>query len=220
MDAQRVSPPFTLTLEATVFNSAQLRAELRSLAGAAQIALAGRSNVGKSSLINALGQRRQLAKTSATPGKTRSINVYRVAPQGFVLCDLPGYGYARCGREEQRRWAKLIEEYLRHGGVNGLALLLDCRIPPQQSDRDRADFARAEGLPLLPLLTKADKCSQAERNRRQQEWKQLLDGLSPLAVSARNGLGLEEARRRLCALAAGERDLSPSGGVSSPHENA
>lgn len=216
MDAQRVFPPFTLTLEATVFTSAQLRAWLGSLAGAAQIALAGRSNVGKSSLINALGQRRQLAKTSATPGKTRSINVYRVAPQGFVLSDLPGYGYARCGREEQRRWAELIETYLRHGGVNGLALLLDCRIPPQQSDRDLADFARAAGLPLLPLLTKADKCSQAERNRRQHEWKPLLDGLCPLAVSARNGLGLDEARRRLCALAAGEGAHGEDCGQSMP----
>ena len=168
-------PPFVLTLEATVFNRKQLEDHLRTLGGAAQIALAGRSNVGKSSLINALGQRRRLAKTSATPGKTRSVNLYRVAPHGFILSDLPGYGYARCGREEQRRWARLIE-----------------------------DFARAAGIPLLPLLTKADKCSQAERSRRRQEWSRLLDGVLPLAVSSRDGLGIDDARRALCALAARE----------------
>ena len=197
-------PPFVLTLEATVFNRKQLEDHLRTLGGAAQIALAGRSNVGKSSLINALGQRRRLAKTSATPGKTRSVNLYRVAPHGFILSDLPGYGYARCGREEQRRWARLIEEYLRHGGVTALALLIDCRIPPQNADRELVDFARAAGIPLLPLLTKADKCSQAERSRRRQEWSRLLDGVLPLAVSSRDGLGIDDARRALCALAARE----------------
>lgn len=202
IEARTPFPPFVLTLEATVFNQKQLQDHLQTLGGAAQIALAGRSNVGKSSLINALGQRRRLARTSATPGKTRSVNLYRVAPHGFILSDLPGYGYARCSREEQRRWAKLIEEYLRHGGVTALALLIDCRIPPQDADRGLADFARAAGIPLLPLLTKADKCSQAERSRRRQEWSRLLDGLLPLAVSARDGLGIEEARRALCALAA------------------
>ena len=89
------TPP-TLTLEATTFNKPQLQEQLSVLEQRqeAQIALAGRSNVGKSSLVNALARRKQLAKISATPGKTRSINFYSVAPDGFSLVDLPGYGYA------------------------------------------------------------------------------------------------------------------------------
>ena len=162
------TPP-TLTLEATTFNKPQLQE--------AQIALAGRSNVGKSSLVNALARRKQLAKISATPGKTRSINFYRVAPDGFSLVDLPGYGYAKCSQEERKSWAKLIEYYLTNTPtLKALALLLDCRIPPQALDRDLADFARGHGIPLLPVLTKADKCTQVERSKRQQEWSRLLKG--------------------------------------------
>ena len=140
----------------------------------AQIALAGRSNVGKSSLVNALARRKQLAKISATPGKTRSINFYRVAPDGFSLVDLPGYGYAKCSQEERKSWAKLIEYYLTNTPtLKALALLLDCRIPPQALDRDLADFARGHGIPLLPVLTKADKCTQVERSKRQRLWRRL-----------------------------------------------
>ena len=184
----------TLTLVATTFNREQLQAQLDALdaRNAFQIALAGRSNVGKSSLVNALARRRQLAKISATPGKTRSINFYWVEPDGFALVDLPGYGYARCSHEERRSWAKLIEYYLTDSpSLKALALLLDCRIPPQALDRELADFARGHGIPLLPVLTKADKCSQTERAKKQQEWSLLLDGIRPLAVSAKELRGID-----------------------------
>ena len=184
--------PF-LTLEATTFNKEQLQTQLDILEarGAAQIALAGRSNVGKSSLVNALARRKQLAKISSTPGKTRSINFYAVEPGGFSLVDLPGYGYARCSHEERKSWAKLIEYYLTGcTRLKALALLLDCRIPPQALDRELADFARGHGLPLLPVLTKADKCSQLERAKRQKEWSVLLDGVQPLAVSSKEMRGI------------------------------
>ncbi len=184
----------TLTLVATTFNREQLQAQLDALdaRNAFQIALAGRSNVGKSSLVNALARRRQLAKISATPGKTRSINFYWVEPDGFALVDLPGYGYARCSHEERRSWAKLIEYYLTdRPSLKALALLLDCRIPPQALDRELADFARGHGIPLLPVLTKADKCSQTERAKKQQEWSLLLDGIRPLAVSAKELRGID-----------------------------
>lgn len=186
--------PPTLTLEATTFNKAQLREQLDKLdeRQEAQIALAGRSNVGKSSLVNALARRKQLAKISATPGKTRSINFYRVAPDGFFIVDLPGYGYAKCSQEERKSWAKLIEYYLTEAPrLKALALLLDCRIPPQALDRDLADFARAHGIPLLPVLTKADKCTQVERAKRQQEWSRLLGVVVPLAVSSKDGRGVD-----------------------------
>lgn len=194
-------PPFRLALEATVFNLRQLREQVGVLGSTPQLALAGRSNVGKSSLVNALGQRKQLAKTSATPGKTRSINFYRVEPQHFVLADLPGYGYARCSHEERRKWAALIEAYLRHcPSLRAVVLLIDCRVPPQASDRDLADFTRSAGLSLFPVLTKADKCTQTERSRRRREWGDLLDGILPLAVSSKDGFGLNELRHSLCLL--------------------
>ena len=186
-------PPI-LTLEATTFNKAQVQEQLNALDGRqeAQIALAGRSNVGKSSLVNALARRKQLAKISATPGKTRSINFYRVAPDGFFIVDLPGYGYAKCSQEERKSWAKLIEYYLTQAPRHkALALLLDCRVPPQPLDRDLAGFARAHGIALLPVLTKADKCTQIERAKRQQEWSRLLGGVVPLPVSSKDGRGVD-----------------------------
>ena len=151
------SPP-VLELAATLFTPEQMRA---AVPDAPQIALAGRSNVGKSSLLNALAGRRQLARVSSTPGKTRSVNLFKVLPDGFYLADLPGYGYARRSRKERGAWEELIENYLlRNAGLKSVVLLLDCRLPPQESDRLLADFARARGLPVLPVLTKADKCNQ------------------------------------------------------------
>lgn len=193
-----------LILEATTFNREQLQAHLNVLAARneTQIALAGRSNVGKSSLVNALAQRRQLAKISATPGKTRSVNFYTVQPDAFSLVDLPGYGYARCSREERLNWAKLIDFYLtKCPSLQSLVLLLDCRIPPQALDRELADFARARRLPLFPILTKADKCNQKECARRQQEWKLLLDGITPLPVSAKTRQGIDNLWKALRRLA-------------------
>ena len=184
----------TLALDATIFTRAQLDERLRlpEAAHTAQIALAGRSNVGKSSLINALARRRNLAKTSSTPGKTRSINYYVVTPGDFWIVDLPGYGYARSSREEQRKWADLAEYYLASCPcLRALALLLDCRLPPQTSDRHLAFFARERNIPLLPVLTKADQCRQREQAERQKQWARLLDGQTPLVVSARQGKGLE-----------------------------
>ncbi|SDG01119.1 ribosome biogenesis GTP-binding protein YihA/YsxC [Desulfovibrio legallii] len=190
----------TLALEATVYTPAQLMDRPE-----AQIALAGRSNVGKSSLLNALAGRRKLAKVSATPGKTRSINFYRVEPAGFYLVDLPGYGYARASHAEREKWARLMEKYfLGCRALRALALLLDCRLPPQQLDKNLVDFARVHGLPLLPVLTKADKCSQRERAARQKEWELLLPR-RPLLTAAATGLGLDELWRGLAA-AAGATD--------------
>lgn len=176
----------TLTLETTAYTLDQLER-----ADTPQLALAGRSNVGKSSLINALAGRKQLAKTSATPGKTRSVNYYRVQPDGFWLVDLPGYGYARCSKAEQERWARLIEHYLvSAASLRGLVLLLDCRLEPQKSDIAMAGFAAANAIPFIPVLTKADKCTQSEQQKRAKEWTALL-AVSPIITSGVRHTGLD-----------------------------
>ena len=158
--------------------------------GLPQVAFAGRSNVGKSSVINRLLNRKNFARVGAAPGKTTHIN-YFLIDRSFYLVDLPGYGYARRGKEERRAWGTLIETYLRETKrLRAVVLLLDCRLPPQAADRAMVDFARVHRLSLLPVLTKADKCNQRERSARQKEWAPMLGGASALPVSARTGLGL------------------------------
>lgn len=196
LEAERNAPSEpSLELMATLYTLEQLRAHARDLP---QIALAGRSNVGKSSLVNALARRRKLARVSSEPGKTRSINLFRVVPDGFVLADLPGYGYARRGREERRNWAVLIQKYLESTPLlRALALLIDCRVPMQESDRVMAEFALARGLPVVGVLTKADKCSQKERAAQQTAWAPLLGGQQPLPVSSVTRMGMPDLWIRL-----------------------
>lgn len=192
----------SLELENTVYTTQQL-----PKVSLPQIAMAGRSNVGKSSLINALAGRKKLAKVSAMPGKTRSVNFYLVKPYDFYLVDLPGYGYARASHEERRNWAKVLESYLSESAnLKGLALLLDCRLPPQQLDLDLAAFARSRNLPLLPILTKVDKCVQRERTARQKEWEAILDQ-KPILVSAAHHSGLDKVWKGLIRLAMGENPV-------------
>lgn len=169
-----------------------------------QVALAGRSNVGKSSLINALAGREKLAKVSATPGKTRSVNFYLVKPWDFYIVDLPGYGYARASHAEREKWARTLEAYISGSAeLKSLVLLLDCRVKPQKIDIDLARFALAQNLPLTPVLTKVDKCDARERAIREKEWREIL-GVVPLGVSARKRSGIDKLWRRLIVAAAGK----------------
>lgn len=188
-----------LVLEQTLYTLAQLKNAAPEFA---HIALAGRSNVGKSSLINALAKRRQLAKVSATPGKTRSVNLYKVEPQGFYLTDLPGYGYAKRSKAERELWANLIEKYLIEcENLVAVAILLDCRLEPQEADKMMVRFALAHQIPIIPILTKADKCTQKERSERISQWTVLIPHGEPLAVSSQTGMGLEKVWKKLIAAA-------------------
>lgn len=185
-----------LVLEHTIYTLNQLLS-----IDSPQIALAGRSNVGKSSLINALAGQKKLAKVSATPGKTRSINFYRVDPHGYYLVDLPGYGYARASHAERRAWAKLLEKYLAGASrLQALALLLDSRLEPQKLDLELSHFARECRLDILPILTKADKCTQRERAARAAQWRDIL-GVPPLVTSSSKKTGLRELWQRLHLIA-------------------
>lgn len=192
----------TVELENTAYNISQLpQTQLP------QVAMAGRSNVGKSSLINALAGRKKLAKVSATPGKTRSVNFFLIKPWDFYLVDLPGYGYARASHAERNAWAKTLETYLSSTPeLKGLALLLDCRLPPQRIDRELASYAAGINLKLLPVLTKVDKCVQRERSTRQNEWQEIL-GIKPLLVSSSKRSGLDKLWKDLIIMAVEPKEL-------------
>lgn len=184
-----------LILEQTLYTLNQLKSAAPETA---HIALAGRSNVGKSSLINALAKRKQLAKVSSTPGKTRSVNLYKVDPHGFYLTDLPGYGYAKRSKSERELWAGLIEKYLVEcENLVAVAVLLDCRLEPQEADKMMVQFALAHNIPIIPVLTKADKCTQKERSERISQWTVLIPRAEPLAVSSHTGMGLEKLWKKL-----------------------
>lgn len=187
---------FTLSLDVTAFTFAQLVHP-----HAPQAALAGRSNVGKSSLVNALAGRKSLARISATPGKTRSINYYRVGEGSAYLVDLPGYGYARCSQAERDKWALLMNRYLSHTpGLRTLVLLLDARLPPQKADKTLLTLASSLSLPVLPVLTKADKCNKKEREACARAWTALLGQRTLLVTSAHKKSGIPELRRALLHL--------------------
>jgi len=129
-----------------------------------EIALLGRSNVGKSSLLNSLAGAQQLARTSGTPGRTRLLNLFSVQEGRLRLVDCPGYGYARAARSLRTEWAGLMEQYLTHRSQLALALLLvDGRLEPQALDLDAAAWLRARQIPLQLVATKWDKLSGNQR---------------------------------------------------------
>jgi len=131
--------------------------------GLSQIAVAGRSNVGKSSLINCLCLRRGLAKTSSTPGKTRLINVFLIN-DAFHLIDLPGYGFANVNKGEKVRWGKMMEGYFSSvSTLKHVFQLVDIRHEPSQDDRDMIGYLRSVGIPFTIIVTKVDKISRGAR---------------------------------------------------------
>lgn len=163
----------------------------------AEVAFAGRSNVGKSSALNRLVARRGLARASATPGRTQLVNFFALDPDASLrLVDLPGYGFARAPSDVLARWTALVEGYLsRRRSLAGLVLLADSRHAPKPADETLAEWARASALPLLVLLTKADKLGRAALARRLGEAQAGLGvGATVLAFSAVSGLGGEAAR--------------------------
>ena len=134
-----------------------------------EVAFAGRSNVGKSSLLNSLVRRKSFARVSRTPGRTREINFFRIN-NGFVLVDLPGYGYARVSKEKKAEWRPLIESYLRRTTqLKGIVLLLDIRREPSEDDRAMLDFLAEVEVPTIVALTKTDKLSKAAARERAAE---------------------------------------------------
>lgn len=159
-----------------------------------EIAVAGRSNVGKSSLINALLGRKKLARVSKDPGRTREINFFRIDDR-FLLVDLPGYGYAKVPQEVQRKWAPLIEAYLKENPrLLGLVILIDSRHGATKTDLQLIDFLGDVAVPVLFVLTKIDKLNRAGRQRAVAKLRRQLDLPEDqvLATSARTKEGTQE----------------------------
>lgn len=167
-----------------------------------EVAIAGRSNVGKSSAINTLLNRKKLARTSSTPGRTQQVIFYALGEPDRRLVDLPGYGYAKVPAEVKAGWAELMEGYL-HGrrSLAGLVLVMDIRRPLQAFDQQLLDWADFFDLPLHVLLTKADRAKKNEA-RRNAEWlaADLASRFPEVTVqqfSAAKGTGTEVLRQRL-----------------------
>ncbi len=161
-----------------------------------EIAFAGRSNVGKSSLINKIFNRRALARVSAVPGKTATINFFRLENVRFA--DLPGYGYAKVSHGEKERWGDLIETYFNSERRIGLVFqLIDMRHAPTKDDLMMVDFLIENEFPFVVVLTKKDKLSkkqQEERLRALQTELPCADQIHMVPFSAMNGDGVEELR--------------------------
>ncbi len=179
--------------------SAQLPASDRP-----EIVFSGRSNVGKSSLINRLCQRKSLARVSAAPGKTATVNYYAV--DGVYFVDLPGYGYAKVGQAERRRWDGLINGYFaraaQNGGVTLLVQLLDCRHAPSADDVQMLDYLQYHKIPFVAVLTKADKLKKTAQSAAQEQFAELLgpyDCRAVLLTSAETGQGMDELKACLTA---------------------
>lgn len=167
-----------------------------------ELAIAGRSNVGKSSLINALANRNSLAKTSKTPGATRLLNVYELGPEGsgHWLVDLPGFGYAKASKQEQARWAAMIETYLTEREQLGAVLLLvDGLIGPTELDLQSLEWFDHIELPVTIVATKHDKVKPSKRPARKKELAERC-GVKPGEVrwvSAAKGTGIPELRSEI-----------------------
>jgi GTP-binding protein len=169
----------------------------------AEVALAGRSNVGKSSMLNALAASKNLARTSRTPGRTRALNFFSVG-KDLAIVDLPGYGFAKMARTDAARIAAMMNAYLAQSErLAGLVLLVDARRGPEREELDMAVLAGERGIKLIAVATKSDKLRRSERSAALARFKPL--GVEPILCSSLDGEGIDDLRRRIvgCALAAG-----------------
>jgi GTP-binding protein len=172
----------------------------------AEVAVAGRSNAGKSTAINALTQRKSLAKTSKRPGATRLINFFELEPDKRLV-DLPGYGYAAVTGEMRQHWGQLVEAYFQsRRSLKGVIVVMDIRHPMTPHDQDMLGLAQGRDVPVHVLLTKADKLGRgAIQQTTAAVRRELGPGVGVHPFSAHSGLGVMEARGRLDAWLAGRQ---------------
>lgn len=162
-----------------------------------EIAFAGRSNVGKSTLINKIFNRKSLARVSSVPGKTATINFYELENVYFV--DLPGYGYAKVSKMEKQRWSKLIEGYLNSNrDIRLVFMLIDMRHSPSADDITMINYLIDTGLPFVIVLTKSDKLNKTQREKRMRSFEDEIpyfDEITVVPFSSQNFEGVETLRK-------------------------
>ena len=167
--------------------------------GRGEVAFLGRSNIGKSTLLNTLVNSRRLARTSSSPGRTQTINFYAIDDQGYFV-DLPGYGYARVPKGVRTAWHRTVESYLENRSQLKLALLLvDCRIPPTPADAMMKQWLDHYHVPNVVILTKVDKISRNRLNQALQKGAQALTTNEIIPFSATTHLGKERIWVRIRA---------------------
>ena len=168
--------------------------------GLPEFALAGRSNVGKSSFINRMIGRKALARISSKPGKTQTLNFYKIEEQLFFV-DVPGYGYAKVSKTEREAWGKMIERYFTgRNELKAVVQIVDLRHPPTADDRLMYDFLKHYNIPCIVIATKADKIPKGKWDKHKKVVKETLnmEKNDPLIVfSSEKGIGFEETWRTI-----------------------
>ena len=155
-----------------------------------QIAFAGRSNVGKSSLLNKITGQKKLAKTSKTPGRTRTIDFF-LADNRYFLVDLPGYGYVKAGVAARKKWGQLVENFLNLASLSGMVMLLDCRRDPTDDDLMMIEWLESRDINYVFALTKADKLSRNQLKSKEMQISSAFDR-EVFPFSVMSGLGKKE----------------------------
>ena len=172
-----------------------------------EIVFAGRSNVGKSSLINRLVEKRNLARTSSTPGRTQSINYYRIN-NSFFFVDLPGFGYSKAGKSASAQWKKLIERYFQVRRTIAITVqLVDSRMRPTAMDLQLAEWLDALGTPRLVVAAKSDKLSNNQKVTQLRAISESLKNQNIVMSSAETGTGCREIWNRITAAADAFKNL-------------
>ena len=162
-----------------------------------EILLAGRSNAGKSSALNALTSNPKLARISKTPGRTTEINFFKVN-DSLKLVDLPGYGFAKSSFHKRKDWAPLLEEYfLKRESLKAVVIFMDIRHPLKDSDRDMINLCNSSNAPFIPVLTKSDKMSNNQKNKSIAEVNRQMEGVEAIAVSSKDILGFDKLSRAI-----------------------
>ena len=188
-----------MNFNGVTFEAAYGTAEQLPVSDIPEICFSGRSNVGKSSLINKIVNRKSFARVSSTPGKTVTVNFYKL--KGIRLVDLPGYGYAKVDDKEKLRWAGLMEEYFTSGRNIALVFqLVDMRHSVTEQDIEMMNFMKFNNIPFVVVMTKCDKLNKSETAKRLQEIKTELadfEGVKAIPFSATKGTGVEDIKREI-----------------------
>lgn len=193
----------SLVIKNAEFLTAAVKAEGYPPAGPPEIAFAGRSNVGKSSLINSLVRRRRLVRVSSQPGRTQQINFFSLNDDELRLVDLPGYGFAKVPLSVKATWRKMVETYLStRPTLKGVVVILDIRREPTVDDFMLLDYLSAHNRPIILAITKADKLSRNQQAKRLAKLKPTLAAYDPqpTPASAVTGLGRDVLLQRLADL--------------------